>query len=380
MPRRSSKRIFGLDVIRATAIILVLLSHSTFLLFPNNMNLVSAIFQFFGAIGVDLFFVLSGFLIGGILLRQIEQQRTSFKDILYFWIRRWFRTLPNYFLALLISIAVFYLLFGFVNKDTGSYFVFFQNFTTPIPEFFKESWSLSIEEFAYIIGPLLLVILFVCFKHLNKTRLFIVMTIFVIVAVTVGRYIYYLNYDFMNYNDWSRHIRKVVVYRVDSIYYGFMGAYAAFKFKDWWHSQKWRLFVMGVILFLVGHTCMFLFHVRPEEASLFYSVFYLPLVSVSLLLLFPVFSNWKSGSFLEASITRISVLSYALYLINFSIILLPLQGLIRVLEPSLFLKVTILISYWVLSFVGANVLYRFYEKPFLDLRDHKQILNFFKQP
>ncbi len=378
MPNKTHQRIFGLDVLRAVAIILVLLSHSTFLLFPLEINFVVSIFQFFGAIGVDLFFVLSGFLIGGILLRQIQQKKTQFKDVFYFWIRRWFRTLPNYFLILLLSIGVFYLLYGFVNEHTGSYFLFLQNFATPIPEFFKESWSLSIEEFAYIIGPLILLLLFFSFKKIDKIRLFLLTTILIIIAVTIGRYIYYLNHDFLNYSDWSHHIRKVVIYRVDSIYYGFIGAYVALSFKDWWQVKKWKLFVLAAVLFFGGHTYIFLFDIQPHEFPLFYSIFYLPFVSVSLLLFFPFFSSWEKGTFLKVPITRISILSYGLYLINFTIILLPLQSLIIAIEASLSIKITVFVGYWVLSFVGAHLLYRFYEKPLMDLRNHKKILSYFR--
>ena len=61
-------RIVGLDLLRAIAIILVISSHSTYLLFPTSKNLLLSIIRGFGAIGVDLFFVLSGFLIGTIML------------------------------------------------------------------------------------------------------------------------------------------------------------------------------------------------------------------------------------------------------------------------------------------------------------------------
>ncbi len=63
------KRNFGLDLLRAIAISLVLISHCTYLLFPENESLLITFVRTLGAIGVDLFFVLSGYLIGGILLK-----------------------------------------------------------------------------------------------------------------------------------------------------------------------------------------------------------------------------------------------------------------------------------------------------------------------
>jgi len=112
-------RIFGLDVIRALAILLVLCSHSTLLLFPNQKHILLTVIQFFGTVGVDLFFVLSGFLIGTIILKQVHKGQTKFKDFCYFWVRRWFRTLPNYFLILLINIALLFVLKGEVLKGIG---------------------------------------------------------------------------------------------------------------------------------------------------------------------------------------------------------------------------------------------------------------------
>jgi len=205
-------RIFGLDVIRALAILLVLCSHSTLLLFPNQKHILLTVIQFFGTVGVDLFFVLSGFLIGTIILKQVHKGQTKFKDFCYFWVRRWFRTLPNYFLILLINIALLFVLKGEVLKGIGVYFAFFQNFNTPHPDFFTEAWSLSIEEYAYIIGP-----------RLN----------------------FHFNNDIHNMREWSQHIRKVVIYRIDSVYYGFLMAFLMYYYNATMMRFKGLLFGVG---------------------------------------------------------------------------------------------------------------------------------------
>lgn len=373
-----SKRIFGLDVVRAVAILLVMLSHSTFLLFPNGGHPVISIFQFFGAIGVDLFFVLSGFLIGGLLLRQIQQKKTKFKDICYFWIRRWFRTLPNYFLILLLNILVFYLLFGFVIEHVERYFLFLQNFASPHPAFFTEAWSLSIEEYAYLIGPFLLFLLILIFKKANQFRLFIVMTLLVIVGVTVARFRFGFSHIYLDYSDWSQHVRKVVIYRIDSIYYGFFAAYLAYKFSSWWKTHRIKLFILGCVLFVSVHICILVFHIQPQHSALYYSVFYLPMVSVSILLLFPLCSTWRDPTVFKTLITKISILSYGLYLVNLSLILLPLQLWLKSMSTSIGFNFIILLLYWVLSFGFAQLLYRYYEKPMTDLRDSRLIKRYFK--
>ena len=236
-------RIFGLDVVRTIAILLVLFSHSTLLLFPEDNNISLTAIRFFGTIGVDLFFVLSGYLIGGLILKQIKVEKTAFKDFVYFWIRRWFRTLPNYFLILTLNVLLFYVLYNSVIDGIGYFIVFIQNFATPHPDFFTEAWSLSIEEYAYIIGPLLLYVLLLLWKKISKDRLFLLMTLIIILTITYFRMNYHNNHNFDFFETWSHNIRKVVIYRVDSIYYGFIGAYVAINYASIWRNYKKTFFV-----------------------------------------------------------------------------------------------------------------------------------------
>ena len=89
----TKQRNVGLDVIRATAILCVMVSH-TLLFLDMDRNFKSLLY--FGFIGVELFFVLSGFLIGTILLKiHTRSDRLRWSDVRHFWLRRWFRTLPN---------------------------------------------------------------------------------------------------------------------------------------------------------------------------------------------------------------------------------------------------------------------------------------------
>lgn len=76
---------------RAIAITMVITAHSLFL-FKDYDNSLFDILHVFGFLGVEIFFVLSGFLIGGILFRLFTSNEVSFYDIKHFWIRRWFRT------------------------------------------------------------------------------------------------------------------------------------------------------------------------------------------------------------------------------------------------------------------------------------------------
>lgn len=366
-------RIFGLDVIRTIAILLVLVSHSTLLLFPKSSNISLIAIRFFGTIGVDLFFVLSGYLIGGLILKQILLGKTAFKDFICFWIRRWFRTLPNYFLILILNILLFYVLYNEVIENVEYFIVFLQNVSTPHPDFFTEAWSLSIEEYAYIIGPLLLYVLLSLLKNTSKDKLFFLMTLTIIITITYFRVSYHNNHIFDSFETWSHQIRKVVIYRIDSIYYGFIGAFVAINYTSIWRNYKKIFFIVGLLLFIVTHLFILLNDAQPSSFPLFYNVFYLPLISISLLLLFPMFSNWKTGSILRKQITHTSILSYGVYLINYSLVLLTIQYFINIENVSIAIKLLILLMYWIISFYAAFILYRYFEKPMTNLRDSKFI-------
>ncbi|MCH4551170.1 acyltransferase [Aestuariibaculum sp. L182] len=348
------------------------------LLFPNQDSLLLTIIRFFGTIGVDLFFVLSGFLIGGIILKQIDLGKTSWNDFLYFWIRRWFRTLPNYFLVLALNVLLLFLFTGEILKGIGNYFLFLQNFSNPQPDFFTESWSLSIEEYAYIIGPLLLFLTFNSFKSVSKKYLFIGITGFVIISSGVLRYQFHLNQKIDSAEMWSSALRKVVIYRIDSIYYGFVLVYVMKQFKSYFKRYNLLLFMVGVILFSGIHVLIYFNNLTPVNTPLFFNVFYLPLISISLLLFFPSIIEIDIQGYVKILTTKLSIISYALYLLNYSVVLLSIQHIGSICEASMIIKIITLLTYWGLSFYLSHLLYTYFEKPMTNLRDKpffKRILN-----
>jgi peptidoglycan/LPS O-acetylase OafA/YrhL len=104
----------------------------------------------YGYLGVDLFFVLSGWLIGGLYFR--EHGANGRVALLRFWQRRWWRTIPPYCVALLLSWAAVRVA-RHEPFDFG-YLIFAQNYYQRLP-FFLVSWSLCIEEHFYLFVPLI---------------------------------------------------------------------------------------------------------------------------------------------------------------------------------------------------------------------------------
>ena len=106
------KRYPGLDLARSIAIALVVFSHSLWIS-THYPPVISWLMQFSGTIGVEIFFVISGFLIGRILYKLIHKEDYSLATILSFLKRRWFRTLPNYYLILIVNIIIWWFFYIF---------------------------------------------------------------------------------------------------------------------------------------------------------------------------------------------------------------------------------------------------------------------------
>lgn len=138
----------ALDGVRAVAALLVVFFHLR-LGFAN------------GDIGVDVFFVLSGFLITGILLRAARRGPVSFKT--FYW-RRALRLLPVYFAVVAVSVSVAFIgnLGGGTLRGALSSLFYVSNWVAGEGMglgLLAHTWSLSIEEQFYLIWPLTLVLL-----------------------------------------------------------------------------------------------------------------------------------------------------------------------------------------------------------------------------
>jgi peptidoglycan/LPS O-acetylase OafA/YrhL len=148
------RRNSGLDLVRTAAILLVLAGHGFQV--ARGAPADSCAYLLNGAIGVDLFFVLSGLLIGGQAFRD-DPLLGRREQLTRFWTRRWFRTLPLYFLVLFFYAALKPLL-GFPFSGWSWRFLFFGQNYLPLSDF-VQSWSLCIEEQFYLVLPIVAITL-----------------------------------------------------------------------------------------------------------------------------------------------------------------------------------------------------------------------------
>ena len=369
----TKERNFGLDLLRSIAITLVILSHCTYL-FQGSPNIFLLILRNMGVVGVDLFFVLSGFLIGGLLLKEIDSNRTKFPHLITFWKRRWYRTLPNYFFLLLINTMLLWLFSYSLSWKIGLYFLFLQNFFSAHPIFFSEAWSLSIEEYAYLILPLLMFVAFSIIKKHQKA-IFFWSTIFVIFIGLFLKVKYYFDSDIVTHSDWTRGFRKVVIYRLDAIYIGFLLVFLMRKFSNLFKRLKHGLLFFGILLFVGVHFLIYKMQLQPQTDLGFYVFIYLVSISLSCAMAFPSAVEMKHSKILYPLIYFISTRSYAMYIINFSVILLSIRHYASFTSTSLSPPVQwgLCILYLILTIALSNLLYVYFEKPMMNLRDKQFI-------
>ena len=376
----TSNRIFGLDILRACAIMFVVIGHGTSFL-PQKL---SKLCKFvFGYDGVSIFFVLSGFLIGGLLIKILEKSRGEKKALLKFWIRRWFRTLPPYFLILILLLILNISFEDSFNLRTKLKFaVTFSTFTQNLfynhPGFFPEAWSLAIEEWFYLIIPPF-IYLFVFFKKSPKLS-FLFAALITLVAVTLFRISRYYNFpnDIINQWDyWDAVFRKQVITRLDSLMYGMIGAFLQFYYREYWLKYKKSLLCFGLFLFVA---IKYLIDPNVSFESMYYCVFSFSVTSFATLLLLPYLSDFRTNKngLIYKSITTISLVSYSMYLINLSLVQLwiinkiPWQDL-KILSKFHLMLIIPYIIYWFLTIFLSMVIYKYYEVPMMNLRDNKTV-------
>jgi len=353
------KRTFGLDLLRAIAILIVVINHGGWMLEKADSN-----FPWIPLInGVELFFVLSGFLIGGILIKTIQTTpQLTISTLGNFWIRRWLRTLPNYYLILGLNILVVFS--GVINEDftqfNWKFFLFLQNFSEPFYGFFWESWSLSIEEWFYLLFPLLFSGFYVLYKKSRKTILLLSITLFLFASLLLR---WFIASKMVVDDFWfGVKIEKVVIFHFDGIAFGLLAACIKYYKPVFWINYRVWYFVLGI---LICYGLLYTTWLPNDFSTKVYKLFF---QSFGCFLLLPFFDSIKKApSTITKIITHLSLISYSMYLINLALVSeiilanFPPNGIVSTWLTYLF--------YWLAVILGATFIYKYYEKPMMDLRD-----------
>jgi peptidoglycan/LPS O-acetylase OafA/YrhL len=156
----------GLDTLRALAIVLVFTNH--YMLFVSG----GPTFGWFGEVGwtgVDLFFALSGYLIGNQILGGIRRQRGTGGErfsLARFYARRLLRTLPNFYVVLALYALWPYFRGTLVLPPLWKFLTFTQNIALVPGTAFSHAWSLCVEEQFYFLLPAVALAIAACRRSL----------------------------------------------------------------------------------------------------------------------------------------------------------------------------------------------------------------------
>lgn len=320
MPTRETKRKvarnFWLDACRSLAIIMVLASHGRHFLIPAWED--ATVFRLGGFLGVELFFVLSGFLIGSIAWSSFKEADHN-KWVLGFMTRRWLRTLPVYYLFLFVNAALVAAAISPGRVTDLLPFVFFaQNLAWPHPQVFGEAWSLAVEEIFYLVLPLCLVLSGRIFPN-RRVAFLSVVALFLFLSL-MARTIAVEISDPL----WDAGIRKVVMLRLDSLMIGVLASWLLHETPPLNCSKGIATLVLGISL-VTGIVVFFLLNESVLDTSTFGRVLLFPIVSTGCVLLIVSGLRWDSMPAVVGKPVEICARwSYALYLAHmpmFNIIL-----------------------------------------------------------
>lgn len=354
-----------MDLLRAIAIAWVMLYHASI------MGLIATPAYFlisFGWMGVDLFFVLSGYLIASQLLRPLAQNQSP--DYGKFFCRRLLRTLPAYTVVL----ALYFLAPGLRERATIQPFWQFLTFTENLfidvgrGTAFSHVWSLCVEEQFYLIFPLAVMILAV---RPQTTKTIIAIVAILVLGIGLRGYLWLAhvspeafdpagipipsNYmQWIYYPTWSR---------LDGLLAGISVAAIEIFHPTWWRNITSRpnlLLALGIL----GIGMAILWFGR-QISTLYPTIFAFPLLALSMAALVAGASDSRSlaGRYSVPGAKALATSAYSLYLshkIAFHLAAPADDGVPDWLHLGLALG---------LALIFGSVLYGCVERPFLRLRD-----------
>ncbi|MES2678425.1 MAG: acyltransferase [Bacteroidota bacterium] len=308
-----SVRNVGLDLIRGLCVILIVLAHTNNILKSYIPILYRTLFPFV-EMSQNVFFALSGYLIGNQILRMTREPGFGKKELFSFYKKRWIRTLPFYYMFLIVNLILFhfvYLPYGpeFLKFDFKPfpYFVFIQNLFSRHPNFFPEIWSMPIEEWSYLLLPLPFLILGNIFRKGNVFGRRLFYFVILILLVQAARMIH-INFNHPE-TDWE--LRKIVIYRLDALVYGCILALMAQseRIRDYVAARRNRLLALGLLMLAIS-----LFFNRLLTKETYNTIFFLyqPL-ACTLILPYFIYSSFNLNA-MSKILTHLSLTSYAILL------------------------------------------------------------------
>jgi peptidoglycan/LPS O-acetylase OafA/YrhL len=347
---------------RAIAILWVMTFHMRGLL-PTAFDGIAR----YGWMGVDVFFVLSGYLIGSQLLRPYT--RGSRPSITKFYLRRAFRVLPAF-----LAVMVLYLTVPMFREEprlspAWQFLTFTENYRIDYfhDHAFSHIWSLCVEEHFYLVLPLLVLALMLKPRLSKAVALALAVLCF---GMAIRAYVYIHQLQPLVQTDFDSFLvayTEKIYYpthtRLDGLLVGVvLAAIKTFR-PIWWQ----RALAHGHALLLAGlGVCGFALWLFRARLNLAPNVFGFPLLTLGLGLL--LVSSVSPVSLLSRArgFGFIATLAYSMYLTHKEVVHLDRIYLPHYVESRNWMAFLV---YFASSFLAAALLYFAVERPFLRMRD-----------
>jgi peptidoglycan/LPS O-acetylase OafA/YrhL len=216
----------SIDALRGIAIIAVMLYHFNY-------------YVYMGTLGVDLFFVISGFLVGGLLLRDFNNKKKI--DYWNFILRRGFKIWPSYYFFLTLAGIIAYIIFSksnpeYLPNNWFKYIFFYQNYSKDLMStnewIFAHAWSLCVEEHFYLLLPLIFVLVQ---RFFSRRVLFF--ALFAIIGLSFLSKYYSFFYTQNQDTYFTTHSR------LDALAWGVLLNFVTI-YKDFFRKMKYKLLVL----------------------------------------------------------------------------------------------------------------------------------------
>jgi peptidoglycan/LPS O-acetylase OafA/YrhL len=364
LANKNSEMLHGLNHLRALAILFVFFFHYQISIFGHPEWLSN--YAKFGWTGVDLFFVLSGFLISSPLFLKIKhQKKISLGD---FFLKRVFRIIPAY----IVVVAIYFIFPLFREKESlppiWKFLTFTQNFGTNLKDFgtFSHAWSLCVEEHFYFFLPLFLILL----KNKNLLRKSYWVLIMLFFIGFMIRIYSWNNFYIPKINDenswlyWYKFMYYPTYNRLDGLLVGVSIAGMYQFYPNLWNKIS-KFGNLNVLFGLVILTCAYF--ICSEQQSYYASIFGFPVVSIGygFLTIAAISPNCFLYKCQSKTTTSIATLSFSLYLTHKGIIHIT-QNVFESIKADSNLMLLVCV---ITCFIAAYLLNIIIERPFMKLRN-----------
>ncbi|CUI07801.1 acyltransferase [Massilia sp. P8910] len=355
-PNNALIRASGLDTLRAVAIALVLMSHyDGFVSGKDTFGVVGKV----GWTGVDLFFVLSGYLIGNQILSAIARKEAF--SLKAFFARRLLRTLPNYYFMLALYFLLPHLLSGSSTAPLWRFLTFTQNIGLAYGQTFSHSWSLCIEEQFYLALPLVVLAVVRCRRPLAIG--------WCLIGAAIGAGMLARGSAFVlhEYDAFSAQTYYATWCRFDELLPGV----AIALLKNFHGALYEKILAKGNVLLVAGLAAVVatLYCVKQELPDTLISTtlgFSLLAIGYGVLVMAALSPASLLGRIRVPGATQLALWSYAIYLVHKPIFMVAAPRL-REMKVDVNAPLTVLLLFAASIFAGW-LLFRCVETPFMQLR------------